>query len=170
MDVVTAFGVSLFVLNYFISPYSMIAALIGTWLLVRWMVRVKAEERDSSNQMKASLFIPKSIWSYLTLALALFHIMDAFFSQNWFSQFIQTVTERFSNLSVVQAITAELTGSNFFSVVFSHAAPLLSVLLKPILEQPDYFFMLLMLLILELIIHPELRAVLMEMLFAKRRN
>lgn len=185
MDAVTIFEVSAFVLSYFFSPYSLVAALLATWILVRWMVRVKAEERDSGSRMKMSLFMPRNIWSIGTLAIALFHIMDAALPLGLYDLIVQEVSERISliaqevsgqisSLPLVQAAIAWIQGAEILSLILSlilsKATPLLSALLKPIQDRPDYFIMLFAFLVLEVVIHPELRPALRKTLFPTLRK
>lgn len=168
MDTVTILEVSALVLSYFMSPfissfvpqYSMAVALLGTWFLVRWMVRVKSEERDSGRKTEVSLFMPKSIWSVVTLAIALFHIMDAFLSLGLSNLIMQIIEGWASSLFVVQVAVAWLQEFTTALPVLSAVISLFAALLKPVLEQPDYFLMLLMFFVLEVTIHPELRSAL----------
>lgn len=65
LNIATILELSAMILSHFLSSYDLFIALFCTWFLVRWMMRVKAEERDSGSMTRMSLLMPKAYGAFL---------------------------------------------------------------------------------------------------------
>ena len=172
MDAITVVQVLIVVVSWVIPSTTKFAAFLSTWLLVRWMVRIKAKEQDSQSQTKSSLLMPKSIWPAVPIVILVVDIAtilielgyEQLFSRllNLFSlPWVDTVKTQFSG--ILEAVRAS-RGASILEMIFSILAPWGSFLLGLVKEQPEYFLVLFMFLVLECSIHSELRMALKKAL------